>query len=202
MIMFNIASIFVFEQKERNLNKKSYHFKERVTDQFEKTIQGENVSEEHKRYLAKKLRKVSNLMAFEESIEQLRKQNPERESVYLEEINSVFVGLLLRYRHKNELKAAYFSYILQKYAIIKNKNIRVVNDTLLTLVKKSSLYCRENALKALYSTGSVEYVIKALKQIDKNKSVYHSPKLLTDGLLTFAGNHKTLISEIWKNFRS
>lgn len=200
MIVFNIVSIFVFDQKERQLNKRSVHFEEHVTEQFERTVRGEHVSEEHKRYLAKKLRKVSNLMAFDETMKRLGSQNRGKESVYLEDMTPVFVNLIYRYQKKNELKAAYFSYILQKYAIIRNKNIKSVNEVLLGYIKKSNLYCRENALKALYSTGSVEYVMKALKLLEYDRNTYHSPKLLSDGLLTFAGSHEALIAEIWNQF--
>lgn len=200
MILFNIVSIFAFDQKERKLNKRSFHFERQVTEQFERTVRGEHVSEEHKRYLAKKLRRVSNLMAFDETMERLKNQNPDKESAYLEEMNPVFVDLMYRYQKKNELKAAYFSYILQKYAIIQNKNIKTINEALLGYIKKSNLYCRENALKALYSTGSVEYVMKALKILEYDRNTYYSPKLLSDGLLTFAGSHEELITEIWNQF--
>ena len=59
-----------------------------------------------------------------------------------------------------------------------------------TLLRESSIYCRENAMQALY-TGDCDCIMKALKILDGGESFFHE-KLLTDGLLEFTGDHEAL----------
>ena len=66
-------------------------------------------------------------------------------------------------------------------------------------LQEPSLYCRENALQAIYSTGDCSCVIKALKIID-NSGYFHHSKLLSDGLLDFTGNHSQLAAAIGRSF--
>ena len=61
---------------------------------------------------------------------------------------------------------------------------------LFVLLDQPSIYSRENAMQALYTTGNTEYVVKALKNIDNGNHFYHS-KLISDGLLRFKGEAAT-----------
>lgn len=197
MILFNIVCIFVFGRREKKLERKSYHFEEQVREQFMKVANGGHIDSGHKKYLVQKMNRIGNLIAFDETLNRLGKDDSENLSLYLEEVYPVFIQLSRRYQKKNELKEAYFPYLIQKYGIVKNKRDRIINNMLLDMVKKPSLYCRENALKALYTTGDVECVMMAIRILDRSR-VYHSPKLLTDGLLSFAGNHEELTAKIWE----
>lgn len=196
MILFNIACIFVFGRREKKLERKSYHFEEQVREQFMKVANGGHIDSGHKKYLVQKMNRIGNLIAFDETLNRLRKDDSENLSLYLEEVYPVFIQLSRRYQKKNELKEAYFPYLIQKYGIVKNKRDHIINSMLLDMVKKPSLYCRENALKALYTTGDVECVMMAVRILDRSR-VYHSPKLLADGLLSFAGSHEELAAKIW-----
>ncbi|MGN0405598.1 MAG: hypothetical protein ACI4F1_10275 [Bariatricus sp.] len=199
MILFNIASVFVLEHKDRKMNQRSGDFEEKIKEEFERLEKGKTLSGEHLRYLSKKMQRISNLMAFDETMERLRKEKLEAVKDYLDAVCPIFVYLVMEYKKKSELQVAYFPYVIQKYGIIRNKSIPAINEMLLNLVKEPSVYCRENALKALYSTGDAECVMKAFWILDKS-DLYHNPKLLTDGLLGFAGSHEALAAEIWKNY--
>ena len=72
-------------------------------------------------------------------------------------------------------------------------------DSLLELVKEQNLYCRENALQALYSIGDADSVINALKILDKTGSFHHG-KMITDGLLCFSGSVDELDGKLWEDF--
>ena len=199
MILFNIACIFTFERNDRKLDQRSYGFEEKVKEQFVRTAAEGHADAGHRKYLTKKLKKLSNLMAFDETLERLSKEHPEDIRKYLTEIFPVFMDLIVTYQKKNELKAAYFLYIMQKYGIVKNKSNPIINEHLLDFVRQQNLYCRENALKVLYTTGDVSCMMQALKILD-GSTFYHSPRLLTDGLLSFAGSHEELAECIWENF--
>lgn len=68
-------------------------------------------------------------------------------------------------------------------------------EMLFGLLDDPSIYCRENAMQAIYTTVNSEYVIKALQKIDKIELFYHG-KLISDGLLNFSGRAKVICEGI------
>lgn len=195
MIGFNIVCIFVFRAKDKRLE----HYSQRFIGILRRTMEEGTVTEEHCRFLAKNLKKINNLMAFDKTLDELFAQDPERAQQYIRQLSSVFTYLTLEYKRKSEIQAAFFPYIIHKYKVFQGLPISIVMDTLLELVRSPSLYVRENALQAIYSVGSVEYTIKAL-WILNGSSYYHHPKMLTDGMLNFSGDTKELAEQLWKHF--
>ena len=195
MIGFNIACIFVFRMKDKRLDRYSGRFVEIVRQ----AIENENVTEEHCKFLSKKLKKVNNLMAFDKTLEELFAEDPEQTRDYLKQLLSVFTYLTLEYKKKREVQAAYFPYIIHKYKVFQGQPVSIVMNTMLELVHSSSLYVRENALRAIYSIGSVECTINALWILNEN-SYYHHPKMITDGLLNFSGDTRQLGEQLWMHF--
>ena len=192
MIVFNIVCIFVFRRRDKKLKKRSIAFEKKVKEQMIL----EEISEKDKKYLSRKLCRINYLMAYDEMLEQMYQVDEAQTRKYIEKLSSVFVYLTLEYRKKNKLKAAYFPYIIKKYALFRNKRICVVSDVMLELVKENNFYCKENALQALYSIGNCDDIIHALKIINTS-DFYYNPKVITDGLLTFAGNHMLLAQKLW-----
>ena len=195
MIGFNIACIFVFRAREKRL----YHYSQRFIRIVLQVIEDGTVTEEHCKYLSKKLKKINNLMAFDKTLEELFAQNPNQIKDYIRQLSSVFTYLTLEYRKKSEIQAAYFPYIIHKYKVFQGQPISIVMDTMLELVRSPSLYVRENALQAIYSIGSVECTVNALWILNKS-TCYHHPKMITDGLLNFSGDTNQLGEALWNNF--
>lgn len=195
MIIFNIVCIFVFRWQDRVLHRRSRRFGKTVEQQFEK---GE-ISEKHMNYMKRKLRRIHNMTAFDETLEKLYSDNPERVREYISAINPVFVYLSFSYRKKDNLQKAYYSYIIKKYRVFEGKNDESVTGHLLELVKEPDLYCRENALQALYSIGNSGSIVSALKIIDR-RNLFHHEKMITDGLLSFAGNRDELDNALWEAY--
>ena len=108
MILFNIACIFVFEAKDRQLQKRSRKMEHAVEEQFYQVEKGEHVSNSHTDYLSWKLRKISHLMAFDETMERLRQVNPDVTDTYLKEVCSVFIYLMESYSKKVNLRQHIF----------------------------------------------------------------------------------------------
>ena len=139
------------------------------------------------------------MMAFDETLEKLYAERPDDIKRYIADISSVFVFLTFKYNEKNQIQAAYFPHIIKKYHVFKGICIPVVLDSLMGLVKEQNVYCRENALQALYSIGDADSVIKALKTLDKADTFHHG-KMITDGLLCFSGPVDELNRQLWENF--
>ena len=51
MIGFNCACIIVFKRREKNVKKHAAHFSEKVREQIKRLKNGEDIEEEHCRYL-------------------------------------------------------------------------------------------------------------------------------------------------------
>lgn len=99
------------------------------------------------------------------------------------------------------MQLAYFAYVIAKYRILAGKATPLIVDIMMKLLEEPSLYCRENALQAIYSTGDYKYVLSAIKCVDESGRFHHE-KLLTDGLLTFTGDHQQLAQVLWEHFET
>lgn len=205
MMIFNICCVFAFRHSERRLHVRSETLKKRVGIQLARLENGEDVEESHKKYLARKLTRVGNLMAFDElialdmTIEELNAERRELTNKYLRSLHDVFTILALEYRNSDKLRLAYFAYLVGKHSIIKNFDKDKITGVMLSMIDEESFYCRENAMYALYRSGNVESVTKALLRIDRNQRFYHT-KLLSDGLLTFTGDSAALAKRLWEEF--
>lgn len=197
MIAFNIAYIFVASYKDKKIDSCKIDF----ADEIMRCIENNGALEQHKKFLIKKLRRISNLMAFDKTLEELYPESPEKIRKYIEALSPVFVYLSVEYLKKNELQAAYFPYIIRKYRICSGQNISIITDTMLTLVHEPSLYCRQNAMQALNVIGDAASIIKALHILDEC-DYYHHSKLISDGLLDFSRNSKKLSDMLWNDFYS
>lgn len=100
---------------------------------------------------------------------------------------------------KSNTIEAFFAYMLSKLTYVPAMNSSKYDAMLVDFLKDDSVYLRENTLKAIYNLGQVEKVINAYK-ILSDKKVYHSEKLLTDGLMSFSGDVEKLAGKLFLNF--
>lgn len=199
MIVFNCACVFVLRSWDKALLKSSSRMEAAVVKQIRHIRSGEPVDEAHKAFLRKKLVRTNSLQAFDEALERLMETEPEEAGAYIPEICPIFSYLAMENRYSNPMKLTYFAYVIRKYRIIEGRPIPVIMELLLELLQEPSLYCRENALQAIYSAGDCGYVLRALRTVDEN-SRFHHAKLLTDGLLTFCGDRQELAQTLWDAF--
>ena len=81
--------------------------------------------------------------------------------------------------------------------LVKNK-AKTTDDLLLSYLEDSSVYCRENVLKALYASGNVQALYNMLSRMEEYR-IFHHRKLITDGLITFKGDKKALAEILWSH---
>lgn len=195
MIVFNVVTAVVLHRKDKRTVKISEGFRDEIASQIRNLKETGAVTSEHKDYLISKLRRVGNMKAFDKVLEEFYEEDPDETECYLSELSHVIVYLTEMYAKKGSIEAAYFPYIIKKYGFIKNKKLPVVIDEMYALLKEPSIYCRENAMQALYTTGDCGCVTEAIKIIDGSGLFFHE-KLLADGLLNFDGDHEKLICEL------
>lgn len=104
-----------------------------------------------------------------------------------------------RYPKNNTTLRAYFAYFCSGIQINDPDDNNEYTKLMLEYLTDHSIFCHENALKALYSFGNVDAVVEAFQILSRHR-IYHSEKLLTNGLLTFNGNQDELADALMKHF--
>ncbi len=193
MIGFNIVCIFVFSRGDMETEQSRLYYINLIKEQFSR----EALEDRHRLLIYKRLAHVRELTAFDKALETLSKDYPEEVYSYLRKLEHVFVALADRYSRRNEIQMAYFPYVISRYRLFEGENLPQINRILVDLLQKPSVYCRENALHAVYSLGISQNVADALKIIDE-AGFYHNKKLITDGLMSFSGDKNELDEYLWE----
>ncbi len=199
LMIFNTAYTVIMKRVNRNIDKFVKIYEREITGQITRINCGLGVTERHKKFLYRKLKNISQLTAFDKSLENIYTDKNKAVEEYIIEIYSVFMYLAEEYHKKDAVKAAYLPYIIGKYRLLRAKRASFIIDLMLDLLHSENVYCRENALKAIYSMADSDYVVKALKILDSGDA-FHHPKLITDGLLNFSGDMHKLAEKLWESF--
>lgn len=199
MIVFNIVTAMVLRHADRRTIRVSEDFRRTVEGQLERVRQQQEMDARHRKYLSRKLRRIGNMLAFDRMLEQAYIGDPATVRRYLEQLDSVLIALTADYGGRDRIEAAYFPYMIRKYRLIAFRSFPSIVGTLLKMLEEPSIYCRENAMQALYTTGDADCVLRALRIVDRSDRFYHD-KLLSDGLLLFAGSAKELNDQIVAGF--
>lgn len=197
MIVFNVIYNLMLRHSEPRLKKRCQKIEAKIKLQFERIQSGSSVDDRHLNYLRHTLRHVNNLMAFDRVVKPLVEgEHNEIGKQYLSQIQPVILYLATLYQKRENVQAAYYSYLLSQYTVQKAMQNDTLQDILLDYVRKENLYCRVNGLQALYAFGNAEHILEALQILDDGKVFMHE-KILTEGLLSFSGDHKELIDLLW-----
>ena len=199
MILYNIVTVLLSRRLAQRSFRDSTRLElavERELDHF--ALTGE-VNETHLRYMERRLRRVNNMVTFDKALERLRLRRPELVRAYLIALNGVTIALAEDYCRREEIEAAYFPYIIKKYQLLGGADDAPLKEVLLKLLNEPSIYCRENAMQALYTSGDAQIIVRALRIIDAS-SLYYNTKLLADGLLNFNGDKTQLAEALWAAF--
>ena len=180
MILFNIATALLSRRREHRSFRDGIRLELTVSRELDRLAETGAVSEKHLRFMERRLRRVNGMAAFDAALERLCVRRPELTRSYLTALNGVTITLAEDYCRRDEIEAAYFPYVIKKYRLIENRPFSGVVDAMYTLLRESSIYCRENAMQALYTTGDCDCIMKALKILDGGESFFHE-KLLADG---------------------
>ena len=133
-------------------------------------------------------------MAFRDSI--ILKKDTDDFEVYINFIYDVFLELSTFYNKKSDMEKALFVYIIGDINIEK-KNNRMLDNIIIKFLEKPSVYLVENTLKTFIILGHKDSLIKILNILNF-KGIYHSEKLISDGLLEYRGNKLELAKELWE----
>ena len=199
MILFNIATALLSRRREHRSFCDGIRLELTVSQELDRLAETGAVSERHLRFMERRLRRVNGMAAFDAALERLRVRRPELTRSYLTALNGVMITLAEDYCRRDEIEAAYFPYIIKKYQLLGGADDAPLKEELLKLLNEPSIYCRENTMQALYTSGDAQIIVRALRIIDAS-SLYYNTKLLADGLLNFNGDKTQLAEALWAAF--
>ena len=199
MILFNIATALLSRRREHRSFRDGIRLELTVSRELDRLAETGAVSERHLRFMERRLRRVNGMAAFDAALERLCVRRPELTRSYLTALNGVTITLAEDYCRRDEIAAAYFPYIIKKYQLLGGADDAPLKEVLLKLLNEPSIYCRENAMQALYTSGDAQIIVRALRIIDAS-SLYYNTKLLADGLLNFNGDKTQLAEALWAAF--
>lgn len=201
IFLFDVVYSFVLKEKDRALAKREIQYAQRLEEQSARLKEGMEVAGKHKDDFKRKLSYVERLTAYEHALcaAQAAADEGKRDILdeYCRQMQPVWYELALLYQRRDNMQAAYYAYFLsahERKAYLADGSLQRV---MLEYIKKESLYCRVNALQALYRFGTEENILEALAFLDGIEGCPQE-KILTDGLLSFEGDHARLISLFWE----
>lgn len=202
MILFNIAYALILRGSEPRMERRRRRLGQQVELQLEQLRQGRELTPGHLNYLERTLRRSRNLAVFDQVLRPLVQDGSAPwVHAYLAQLQPVILSLALVYKKRETTQAAFFSYFLSRYMIQSHLPIQTLQAVLLDFLRRENLYCRVNALQALCSFGSEEYILAALHVQDGGEVFLHE-KILTEGLLSYTGDHTSLIRLLWEHLGS
>lgn len=196
MILFNIVTALLSRRRAHRFHRRSTRFEKEISRELDRLAETGEVSAEHLRRMERKLRRVNNMVTYDQALERLLPCRPALVRDYLLASSGVVVALAEDYCRRDEIESAYFPYLIKKYRLLSGESCPELKAMLLDLLHEPSLYCRENTMQAIYTSGDPVLVVQALQIINAD-SYYYSGKLLSDGLLNYTGSSQVLAYALW-----
>lgn len=199
LMLFNIAYILYSNGREVGAKKRMERMKKRQLAYISGEFQEKELTEKEKKYLVGKLKKIQNLIAFEEALN-ICQQDTSQQKVndYLIKSREVFCETALAYVEKPAMERAYFGYFVANHMKDVAKHYPQMAEILLLYFEDSTVYCQENILQAFYVLGAEGALDQAFAMM-KEKGYHHQHRLISDGLLKFQGNRYELAVRLWNH---
>lgn len=200
LLFFNIFYIFCSKRRQRGQEKKAEKWEKMIREQIVSLTRGEHISEEHQRQMKREFVRTDSLVSYGNALDRISVKEPAMVDEYIFACQETIQFLASRYRKKDSMDQAYFAYLISRHYPCCYNEYNPLMELLISFLHGSSVYCKENVLKALYALGNCEAVETAL-QLFNDQQWFHHPKLLSDGLLTYKGDKEELADRLWSHYR-
>lgn len=199
LIAFNIVYIFYSAWNRKHIEKETVKWMnilEPLIQDIDKSI----LDREHLKLIKKKTRNTDGLLAYSKALERIH-CDEDKKKKYYEKCTGIYQSIISDYSKKDSMDRAFAAYFISKHTPVFGDEYHYLYDLILSYLDDSSVYCRENVLKALYACGNVQAVYNMLIRMEEH-SIFHHKKLITDGLITFKGDKKALADMLWSHYEA
>ncbi len=206
MLGFNVIYSMYLHTGDRRLCRRAENLRKKAEEQM-KALQAPPaegapaIEPGHLPWLRRRLSRISYLLAFEQFLDG-QEQEEESFQLYMQQIQPVFSELAEVYLNRENAQSAYYCYFLDRHGLQRRMSEHQLRQELIPYLKKNSLYCRVNALKALCSCGNPRVLTEGLLKLGENREVQLQEKLITEALMEYKGDMQELIALLWKHFDS
>ena len=194
IILFNCFIEIISRYRSCVLKRREQRYCEEYRQLFLDNIT-ENKKQEKR--LVKELQSTSRLLTFSEALYKVENSMPEQFQQGIASVSRLMEELIPVYKRKSDMEKACLAYVFAIFHMTKFQAKEIVFPFLFDLLRNKSLYCRENALRALYSSEDIHAVMQALEFLNANEQLLPHKKILVDGLLSF-DKKEELIPLLWK----
>lgn len=199
LLVYNIFYMLFSNTRKKEYEESAKHWQDAIEKQLALLSEGKMLELKHKKDLEKKLTSTNQLISYARALDTLRKQGKELKE-YLMENYMIIQSLAYHYRKKEITDKAFFAFFISNNSPCQGKEYKPIMEILLSYLDGSTVYCRENVLKALYALGNAQSVENAL-QIINDRQWFHHQKLISDGLMTFTGDKEELAELLWSHMK-
>lgn len=194
LLVFNVLYIIYSKQKTNRGKNLENKWLERLLPVWESVLEDGRVPMEHRKLLEKKLRNIDQMIAYHETVKRhLAEPGVQK---YLDLNHDVFQNLALYFSGRLPMEKAYFAHVISIYHPDRGREHDRLEEILLGYMSDTTVYCRENVLQALYAMGNMAAIEHAFFLLS-DMELYHHPRLLSDGMMKFAGDKKALVRKLW-----
>lgn len=117
---------------------------------------------------------------------------------YIESIHAQMLDLAVEYGKRQSMERAYFADVIARFPPYTDGKHHPLMEILTAYMENSTVYCRENVLRALSSLGDAQAMETAL-QLLNDGGYFHHHKLLADRLTDFTGDCEALAARLWRH---
>ncbi len=158
----------------------------------------QEITDKDRKFFVYKMHFSTYIILFDEIMKKLVEEDPKKSAAFLKRFGSIIAELLCECGKRSVLRAGSYAYYIRKYPQLKMGRFPDVSEKLIQMLGSDDIYCRENALQALYALGNPHNVVRALRVLNRNPE-QHNSMVLSIGLRKFTGSHEQLAAELWEN---
>lgn len=198
LIVFNIVYIIYSNRDKKKNSRAEQKWIDSITAEFALVANGETISWRHLDELVKKIKSSNKLMAYYRALNYCKQQSEKDVcQKYLAGCAIVYQKLAVYFKKLDSMDRAAFAYFFSENVPYTDKEYHPIMHILLEYLDDSSVYCRENLIKAFCALGNIQGMMNLLNLIEE-RNLFHHRKLIADGLAEFSGDKEELSIELWK----
>ena len=204
MLAFNLLYSLHLRSDDRLRRRRTEGLRRRVDAQLERLRETRvgappPVQVSHLTWTSRCLARVNYLLAFDRLLDE-QDQSDSTFQEYIRQLQPVLLYLATVYLRREETQAAYYCHFLARHQLQRHMEMDQIQQVVLSFLRRDSLYCKVNALKALCSFGSPDILADALQELSREESAQLHEKVVTEALLTYTGDRAALIELLWARF--
>ncbi len=200
LVLFNVFYIFYSQALKNAIAKHAIEWERAIKDEL--THIDDGVSGEHLSLIQKKIVNTNAFLGYSRAVEGILGSSDEKVRTgmrkYLDGCESQYHRIARIYSRRDTMDKAFAAYFISMTTRCYKEEESPIYRIMMDYAEDSSVYCRENLLKAFYAFGNCQALFNFMV-MQKDLGFTHHKKLLSDGLMTFKGDKEKLAELLWDN---